>query len=353
MRVEPTVADTGEVVAIEGGRLELPGRVTVVGLDLPEGLTFDQWRGIGHSLQGVERSLMWWIGDWLRYGEKRYGESYTQAVEATGASYGSVRDAAWVAGAYPNLSDRSDKLTWTHHRFAASLPAEDRPRVLRLAEEHGWSVREMRAQVSRVKAAAKMLTGEPGNGTCTVADLYRLAETGARFGSIYADPPWLYDNQGTRAATGNHYGGLTVDELCALPVGELAADDAHLHLWTTNGFLFECPRIFEAWGFEFRSSFVWVKPQMGIGNYWRNSHEFLLTAVKGDAKRFNDKSLMSWLQCERGRHSAKPEMVRTFIERASPGPYLELFGRLPADGWTVWGDQIARSLLHPNLREVA
>ena len=112
---------------------------------------------------------------------------------------------------------------------------------------------------------------------------------------------------------------MTVEQLCALPVRELAAPDAHLHLWTTNGFLFDCQRIFEAWGFQFRSTFIWAKPDFGIGNYWRNAHETLLTAVRGDATRFADKSLRSWLECERGQHSAKPERVRQMIERASAG----------------------------------
>ena len=188
---------------------------------------------------------------------------------------------------------------------------------------------------------------------CTVDNLSGLVADGRKFGAIYADPPWFYDNQATRASTGNHYGGLTVAQLCALPIRDLAADDAHLHLWTTNAFLFECPKIFEAWGFEYRSSFVWVKSQMGIGNYWRNSHEFLLTAIRGDAKRFNDKSLRSWLECDRGKHSAKPEQVRSFVERASHGPYLELFGRRAADNWVVWGDQIERNIFSAALMEVA
>lgn len=181
---------------------------------------------------------------------------------------------------------------------------------------------------------------------CTVAELETLVAAGKKFGAIYADPPWVYDNQGTRAATSNHYNGLTVDELCELPVRSLAADDAHLHLWVTNAFLFDAPRIFAAWGFEFRSSFVWVKPQMGIGNYWRNSHEILLTAIRGNAKRFNDKSLMSWGQFDRAQHSAKPEQIRVMLEKASQGPYLELFGRRKVDGWTVWGNQIERNLFN-------
>lgn len=188
----------------------------------------------------------------------------------------------------------------------------------------------------------------PSETTCTTTDLYHLT---TRFGCIYADPPWLYDNQATRASTGNHYAGMSVEQLCELPIKDLAADDAHLHLWITNGFLFHAPKIFDAWGFEFRSSLIWVKPQIGIGNYWRNSHEFLLTAIRGNAKRFNDKSLRSWIEVDRGEHSQKPEQVRSMIERASPGPFLELFGRLPANGWTVWGNQIERNLFYGEAAE--
>ena len=84
---------------------------------------------------------------------------------------------------------------------------------------------------------------------------------------------------------------------------------------------------------------------MGIGNYWRNSHEILLTAIRGDAKRFNDHSIMSWLECDRSRHSEKPFIIRDYIRRASPGPYLEMFARTPAEGWTCWGNEIERGLL--------
>lgn len=174
----------------------------------------------------------------------------------------------------------------------------------------------------------------------TTQELFDLAASGMKFGCIYADPPWLYSNQGTRASTSNHYEGLTVEELCNLPIRCLCAEDSHLHLWTTNAFLFEAPKIFDAWGFEFRSSFIWVKPQMGIGNYWRNSHEFLLTAVRGDALRFDDHGMISWRRIDRGAHSAKPEQVRSMITQASAGPYLELFGRRCIPGWTVYGDQI-------------
>ncbi len=167
---------------------------------------------------------------------------------------------------------------------------------------------------------------------------------GEKFGTIYADPPWCYSNQSTRGSTSRHYDSMTIDELSSMPIGDLAAEKCHLHLWTTNAFLFECPKLFNAWGFEFKSSLVWIKTQMGIGNYWRNSHEILLLAIRGKQTAIS-KSEMSWLLCPRGGHSSKPDEVRHRIERLSPGPRLELFGRAKVDGWTVFGNQIEDRLL--------
>lgn len=183
--------------------------------------------------------------------------------------------------------------------------------------------------------------------TCTVDDLTSLADAGQKFGTIYADPPWKYGNQATRASTDNHYSTMTVDEICALPIEALAADRAHLHLWTTNAFLFDAKRVIEAWGFEYRSCFVWCKPQMGIGNYWRVSHEFLLLGIRGDAVTFTDKTLMSWQSLDRGQHSKKPEAVRQKIEAACPAltPRLELFARVASHGWSAWGNEVEGDLL--------
>jgi N6-adenosine-specific RNA methylase IME4 len=317
------------------------------GLSIADTVAFEEWQSIGQQLQRMERSVMWWIGDWLRHGERQWGEMYAQALDATDYSYSHLSKAKWVAEQF-DFCDRSQNLSWTHHSFAASLPPADRSAVLAEAEREGWSVRELKAAINQRK---NVVGTYPSSETGIVADLHEAIAKGLRFGTIYADPPWLYDNQGTRAATGNHYGGMTVEEICALPVADLVAPDAHLHLWTTNGFLFECPRIFAAWGFEFRSSFIWCKTEMGIGNYWRNSHEILLTAIRGSAKRFNDHTLRSWIECSRGRHSGKPEQVRNAIERASPGPYLELFARSPSRGWKVWGNEVERGLLFQDVQD--
>lgn len=181
-------------------------------------------------------------------------------------------------------------------------------------------------------------------GGCTVADLHTLIERGDTFGTIYADPPWQYGNQATRASTSRHYETMTVDAIAKLPIADLAATNAHLHLWTTNAFLFDAQRIIEAWGFTYKSCFVWVKKKMGIGNYWRVSHEFLLLGVRGRCE-FGAHDEMSWREFPRGKHSEKPDQVRELIERVSPAARLELFGRRACKGWTVWGNEIERTLL--------
>lgn len=173
-------------------------------------------------------------------------------------------------------------------------------------------------------------------------DLLDLGSQGLKFGTIYADPPWRYDSEGSRGAASNHYATMTVEEIAAMPVGALAEDNAHLHLWTTSSFLFEAREVMEKWGFEYKGLFVWVKPGLGTGSYWRGTNEFLLLGVRGSCV-FADKSLPSWGEFSRSKHSEKPQEIRSMIERASPSHRLELFGRKPADGWLVWGNEIPRA----------
>jgi len=179
--------------------------------------------------------------------------------------------------------------------------------------------------------------------TCRTSCLQQLVDENRKFGTIYADPPWHYTNAASRGAAENHYETMTTDAIAALPVAQLAADEAHLHLWTTNAFLFEAEQVIKAWGFTYKSCLIWIKPQIGNGNYWRVSHEFLLLGVRGNLT-FPDRTQQSWLFADRGRHSAKPNVFRKLIEQVSPAPRLELFARTQSEGWATWGDQIQRSL---------
>lgn len=309
-------------------------RITETGLEINGDFTSEQWEELGGELASNSKSLMWLIGDWLLAGESTGylpRGKLDEACKRFGIAYDTASQAIRVCKAIESCN-RLQQLGFAHHMAVANH--EDAIKLLEWAVENEATVKELREkkkESGRADASNSVIEG-------TTSDLSTLS--GTEFGTIYADPPWQYGNQGTRASTDNHYGTMTVDDLCKMPIAQLASENSHLHLWTTNAFLFEAKRVMEAWGFEYRSVFVWVKPQMGIGNYWRVSHEFMLLGIRGSAKSFAEKNHMSWKSFKRTKHSAKPDEVRSVVEKVSPGPFLELFGRKPIKGWTVFGNQI-------------
>lgn len=216
----------------------------------------------------------------------------------------------------------------------------------------GWKPKRRQRSTQKLKERPRTLDeqhatteAEKASLPSIVCDLDQLISLRARFSTVYADPPWEYENTSSRGAAANHYPTLDLESLMTMPIPSLCADNAHLHLWTTNAFLWEAGALLRAWGFSYKSCFVWIKPQIGMGNYWRVSHEFLLLGVRGRLP-FADSTQRSWLLTRRRRHSQKPYAVRELIEKVSPGPYLELFGReeIPRSQWTVFGNQVERRL---------
>ena len=174
-----------------------------------------------------------------------------------------------------------------------------------------------------------------------VTNLPDLVAAGHRFSTIYADPPWSFRDRAARGAANNHYPTMITEQIAAEPVAQLAADESRLHLWCPSALFPDALNVIEAWGFEYRSSFVWVNPQMGVGHYWRVSHELMLLGTRKNTP-FCDHSQRSWIELDRNGRSAKPEEVRSLVERVSLRPYLELYGRSvpPNQGWTVYGNQV-------------
>lgn len=164
----------------------------------------------------------------------------------------------------------------------------------------------------------------------------------ARFRTILADPPWDVQQKGERGAE-QHYPLMTLERIKAMPVEQLAQDDAHLWLWVTNATLRDGYDVAEAWGFTVRSPLTWIKFRLGLGNYLRNATEHLLFATRGRAP-VTFRSQPTWITAPVQDHSHKPEEQYALIERISPGPYLELFARRrpsSAAAWSVWGNEIA------------
>lgn len=221
----------------------------------------------------------------------------------------------------------------------ARLPqAEQREIVARGEREILEKAKEIRAEKAAVRRVARLDNlAEISKGNAELS-------TEQRYPIIYADPPWRYENPpmgGTNRSIENHYPTMTLEEICALPVGELATDDAMLYLWATAPKLAECMKVIEAWGFEYRTNIVWDKEVIGMGYHARNQHEILLIAKRGDIPPPEAGKQPSSVHREkRSEHSAKPLFYYEMIEGAYPQlPKIELFCRSPREGWAVWGNQ--------------
>lgn len=189
------------------------------------------------------------------------------------------------------------------------------------------------------------------------------------YGALLADPPWAFQTwwSGRESklpspkkkfsypsrATTPAYEVMREEELNALPVGDLAADDCVLFLWTCWPVLEWSLRTIKAWGFTYKTcGFCWVKAHarqvdmfqddipahMTLGYWTRSNSEVCLLATKGKPKRRATDVKQAIIEPRR-EHSRKPDGIHERIERLVAGPYLELFARQQHPGWTVWGNE--------------
>jgi N6-adenosine-specific RNA methylase IME4 len=183
-----------------------------------------------------------------------------------------------------------------------------------------------------------------------------------RYTVIYADPAWTFQ---TRSKKGKgrspemHYKCMTLDEIKALPVGHLAADDCALFLWVTRTHERQAHEVLDAWGFNFKSTaFTWVKLNkkatppfevedmkelerkffMGMGYGTRANPERCILATRGNPKRI-EKGVRELILAPLREHSRKPDETYGLIDRLFDGPRIELFARTSASGFDTWGNQ--------------
>jgi N6-adenosine-specific RNA methylase IME4 len=220
--------------------------------------------------------------------------------------------------------------SFTHSRVVAKLEDRDQETFLEAARTEGWTSAEL---ARNVRAAQRRHVIE---GQAVLEGMYRV---------IYADPPWTYGNKppsGSGAQT--HYKGMTIEQLCDLPVEAHARPSSVLFCWVTAPMLYENPgprEVIEAWGFTPKTGIVWDKVDHVFGNYVSVRHEHLIIATRGKHVTPDRPTPMpDSVQTERqdGEHSSKPESFRAIIEKLYDGPYLELFGRERRAGWDVFGN---------------
>ncbi len=171
-----------------------------------------------------------------------------------------------------------------------------------------------------------------------------------RYRTIVADPPWHYDGmlgghsrtpgkwEGAYESVPLPYQTMSVGEIADLPVSEWALTDARLFLWTTNRYLHDAFHVAEAWGFAYKQTLTWHKPDAFAGSVAPNS-EFLLVAARGTPGRINRLASSVIAHSQTKTHSRKPDVFLDLVEQVSPGPYLELFARRQRLGWDTWGDE--------------
>lgn len=181
----------------------------------------------------------------------------------------------------------------------------------------------------------------------TLASTPHTADAAAplRYRTIMIDPPWDIQQKGKLGAS-QHYQLMTLERIKALPVADLAEQDAHLWLWVTNATLPIGYDVMRGWGFTPRSPLTWIKPRLGLGNYLRNATEHLILGTRGTAP-VKYKAQPTWMFAPLQDHSHKPEEQYAVIERISDGPYLELFARRRQPGWHAWGNQIDADIQIP------
>lgn len=166
---------------------------------------------------------------------------------------------------------------------------------------------------------------------------------GERYGVIYADPPWDFSvraESGLNMHARNHYPCMSLDAIKEFDVPSLAAPDCVLWLWATPAMLLEALEVMAAWGFAYKSQYIWVKSKFGTGYWARAKHEILLVGTRGNIPAPSQDLLQpSTFESEVGKHSEKPDHFAELIEFYYPHlPKIELFRRGPArKGWSAWG----------------
>lgn len=174
-----------------------------------------------------------------------------------------------------------------------------------------------------------------------------------RYRTIVADPPWDMPSGGRYAGDARWksnprrpsdlpYESMTLGEITAIPVLDLAEPDAHLYLWVPNAYLERAYTLVRAWGFKPSQLLTWAKTPrgLGLGGAFTNTTEFVLFCRRGSLKA-TDRCDTTWWHWTRphNNHSAKPDAFLDIVEQVSPGPYVELFARRARFGWAYWGDQ--------------
>jgi N6-adenosine-specific RNA methylase IME4 len=142
---------------------------------------------------------------------------------------------------------------------------------------------------------------------------------------------------------------MSISDLCRLPIKDICDKNSVLFLWTTSPLLEDSFKVIKAWGFKYKSSFVWDKVKHNMGHYNSVRHEFLLICTRGSFTPQKRKLHDSVISIPRTKHSEKPIVFAEIIDEIyHTGHRLEMFARRQRDGWDVFGNEVENSISLPN-----
>lgn len=173
-----------------------------------------------------------------------------------------------------------------------------------------------------------------------------------KYRTILADPPWRFNHATGRGSPeyrqNFRYSTMTLEDICDLPVADMAEQKSHLYLWVPNAMLPNGLTVMRAWGFDYKTNVIWHKIKRdgethggGVGFYFRNATEMVLFGVRGKLRTLAaGRTQVNIISSRKRGHSRKPDEVYDLVEACSPGPYVELFARQRREGWDQWGNEV-------------
>jgi len=265
--------------------------------------------------------------------QQNKGKSSDKAGEALNVSGRSIRTAEKVLKeGTPELSKAVEKgdIPVSGAVTIVNEPPEVQIKVITMIED---------GEAKTVKQAVRQINKENKKEPPPIEGKYRV---------IYADPPWEYGNSGiigndNYGHAERHYPSMSIAELCKMgeKIKKITEENSVLFMWVTSPLLEECFPVIKAWGFKYKSSFVWDKIGHNYGHYNSVRHEFLLICTKGSCVPDYEKKLDSVISIQKSRkHSEKPEEFRELIDQLyTTGKRIELFARKEIEGWEAWGNE--------------
>ena len=172
--------------------------------------------------------------------------------------------------------------------------------------------------------------------------VWKLNFPDKKYQIIYADPPFNYNIERDKAvlmgSAKNHYDTMSLEDICNLPVQQIADKNCYLFLWCSSPTLQNALEVMQRWGFSYRTiAFVWSKTnrEMGVGYYTRPNHEFVLLGRKG-ALKIKSHKVKQWIKAPTTTHSKKPNEVRNrILQLLGDLQRIELFSRTKALGKSI------------------